>query len=219
VIDGITSEYRVGNANNTTVPDSLSNVVFEQFLGISKAFWFVFVIMLLVGVVLRSSAPGRRFQAVGANRRAAWMAGIKVRSYVVTSYVMASVAGGLAAIILSAIVISPGATPGDSYLLGPVAAVVLAGASLTGGLASPLSTWLAAFFVVVLNQMLKVLGLPVNAQPIVFGAAIVLGMLISGDRIAELIGRLLVLRPGLRMMDATVAERPEPATQPGGPAP
>ena len=75
--------------------------------------------------------------------------------------------------------------------------MVLGGAALSGGLASPSSTWVAAFFVTLLNQMLKVLGLTNASQFVVFGLAIVVGMLISGDRIAELIGRLL-LRPSLR---------------------
>jgi len=59
--------------------------------------------------------------------------------------------------------------------------------------------WLVpvAFFVTLLNQMLKVLGLSNASQYVVFGAAIVVGMLISGDRIAEFIGTLL-LRPSLR---------------------
>ena len=49
--------------------------------------------------------------------------------------------------------------PAPAYLLGPVAAVVLGGAALSGGLASATSTWAAAFFVTILNQMLIVLGL------------------------------------------------------------
>ena len=55
------------------------------------------------------------------------------------------------------------------------------------------------FFVTLLNQMLKVLGLSNASQYVVFGAAIVVGMLISGDRIAEFIGRML-LRPSLRRL-------------------
>ena len=108
-------------------------------------------------------------------------------------------AAGLAAIFIAGILVSPGVDPGVTYLLGPVAAVVLGGAALSGGLASPTSTWLAAFFVTLLNQMLKVLGLSNASQYVVFGAAIVVGMLISGDRIAEFIGRML-LRPSLRRL-------------------
>ena len=68
---------------------------------------------------------------------------------------------------------------------------MLGGAALSGGLASPWSTWMAAFFIQVLNQMLRILGLDNSWQNVVFGLAIVLGMLISGDRIADVIGRLL----------------------------
>lgn len=211
VLLGITAEYRQANTNNSAVPKRLSDFVFDKVVGVSKTFWFVLVLMLVIGMVIRSTTAGRRFQAVGANRRAAWMAGIRVRVYVVGAYVAASVAAGLAAIFLSGIVVSPGVDPGASYLLGPVAAVVLGGAALSGGLASPASTWLAAFFVTLLNQMLKVLGLSNASQFVVFGAAIVLGMLISGDRVAELVGRLL-LRPSLqRYVDGDVDLRPDTA--------
>jgi ribose transport system permease protein len=117
----------------------------------------------------------------------------------VFAYVAASVAAGIAGTILGGIVVNPGVDPGGSYLLGPVAAVILAGASLTGGLASPTSTWAGAFFVTILNQMLKVIGIVTASQFVVFGVAIIVGMLISGDRIAEVIGRLL-LRPGVQAL-------------------
>ncbi len=211
VLLGITAEYRSGIANSTTVPDSLSNFVFDKVFGVSKTFWFVVILTLVLGLVLRSTTAGRRFQAVGANRRAAWMAGIRVRLYVVGAYVGAAMAAGLAAIFLGGIVVSPGVDPGATYLLSPVAAVVLGGAALSGGLASPASTWVAAFFVQLLNQMLKVLGLSQASQFVVFGTAIVVGMLISGDRIAELIGRLL-LRPSVRnyLGDTDADANPDP---------
>jgi ribose transport system permease protein len=202
ILLGVADEYRIGTANNSTVPRALSDVVFEKFLGVSKVFWFVLVVMVIVSLLLRATPAGRRFQAVGANRRAAWMAGIRVRLYVIFAYMAASVAGGVAGILLGGIVVSPGVDVGAPYLLGPVAAVVLGGAALSGGLASPVSTWVAAFFVTILNQMLRVLGLSNASQYVVFGSAIVLGMLISGDRIADIVGRLL-LRPGIRKLVAS----------------
>jgi ribose transport system permease protein len=78
-------------------------------------------------------------------------------------------------------------------LLAPIAAVVIAGASLSGGLASATSTWIAALALTLLTQMLRILGLSTAMQFIVFGAAIIVGMLVSGDRVASLLGR--VLRP------------------------
>jgi hypothetical protein len=68
---------------------------------------------------------------------------------------------------------------------------VIAGASLSGGLASATSTWIAALALTLLTQMLRILGLSTAMQFVVFGAAIVVGMLISGDRVASILGRVL----------------------------
>jgi ribose/xylose/arabinose/galactoside ABC-type transport system permease subunit len=75
--------------------------------------------------------------------------------------------------------------------LGPIAAVVIGGASLTGGLASPLSTFAAALFLTGLNQMLRTMGLPTALQFVVFGVVIIGGMLVSGDRIVRGVEHLL----------------------------
>ena len=68
---------------------------------------------------------------------------------------------------------------------------MIAGASLSGGLASPTSTWVAAGALTLLTQVLLIKGLSAALQFIVFGAAIIVGMLISGDRVAALLGRAL----------------------------
>ena len=98
-----------------------------------------------------------------------------------------------AAVLLAGIRINVDPRFGAAYLLAPIAAVVIAGASLSGGLASATSTWVAALALTFLTQMLLIMGLRPGMQFIVFGAAIIVGMLISGDRIASLLGR--VLRP------------------------
>jgi ribose/xylose/arabinose/galactoside ABC-type transport system permease subunit len=98
---------------------------------------------------------------------------------------------GLAGILLAGFIRSPTLGLGASYLLAPIAAAVIGGASLTGGLASVASTWAAAFFLAVLNQTLRVLGLSSALQFVAFGAAIIGGMVVSGDRIIKLVERLL----------------------------
>ena len=198
ILVGITQRYRLGEGNAGQVPPALSSWVFRKpFLGISWVFWAGIVVAIVVALLLRSTNLGRRFQAVGANPRAAWIAGIHVRTHVLAAYVASAVAGGVAGILLAGVIVQPDSDPGQPYLFGPIAAVVLAGTSLTGGLSSAASVWVAAFALTLLNQMLRVLGLNTALQYIVFGAAIVIGMVISGDRIAAILGRLLE-RPAVR---------------------
>ena len=174
------------------VPSRLSDFAQNRPVGIiSLVFWVGAGITLAVALLLRYTAPGRRFQAVGANPRAAWMAGVHVRAYVVFAYAAAGTLYAVAAVLLAGVRISVDPSFGAAYLLAPIAAVVIAGASLSGGLASATSTWMAALALTLLNQMLLILGIKTGWQFIVFGAAIIVGMLISGDRIASLLGRLL----------------------------
>jgi ribose transport system permease protein len=186
-------KYSRGVAEESDVPPALSSWAAEKPLGISAVFWTGAALTLAVALALRYTGPGRRFQAVGANPRAAWMAGVHVRTHVVFAYLAAGTLYAAAAVLFAGVRISVDPGFGSEYLLAPIAAVVIAGASLSGGLASATSTWVAAFALTLLTQMLRILGLSTAMQFVVFGGAIIVGMLVSGDRVASLLGH--VLRP------------------------
>lgn len=191
VVRGITIEYAAGVANEASVPENLSSWSTGQFLGVNHIFWVGLIVTVVLALLIRYTSLGRRFQSVGANPRAAWIAGIPVKLYVAGAYGFAGMLYGLAGILLAGLIGSPTLGLGASYLLAPIAAVVIGGASLTGGLASVTSTWAAAFFLTILNQLLRVLGLSTSLQFVAFGIAIVGGMIVTGDRIITLVEKLL----------------------------
>jgi ribose transport system permease protein len=191
VVGGYGIEYAADVAKESAVPEGMSTWAIDQVLGASWIFWVGIIVTLFIVLFIRYTEAGRRFQSVGANPMAAWIAGIHVNTYVVFAYAVAGILYGLAGILLAAFIRSPTLRLGAPYLLAPIAAVVIGGASLTGGLASPISTWAAAFFLTLLNQMLGVLGLSSAWQFTAFGAAIVAGMIISGDRIITFVEGLL----------------------------
>jgi ribose transport system permease protein len=194
VVIGILNRYYTTIAIQSSVPPGLSTWTSNRFLGLSYIFWTGVVLTLLAVVLFRYTSVGRRFQVVGANPVAANVTGLRISLYQISAYVVAAVLYAIAGILLAAFLRSPGVTIGAPYLLGPIAAVVIGGASLTGGLASPLSTWAAAFFLAALNQMMRVMGLPTALQFVVFGLVIVGGMLVSGDRIIKAVERVIRLR-------------------------
>ena len=182
------------------VPSGLGSWATHRQLGISNVFWTGVAITLVVALVIRYTTIGRRFQAVGANPRAAWIAGLRVRTNVVLAYTAAGALYALAAVLLAGISGSIDPSFGSTYLLSPIAAVVIGGAALAGGLASTTSTWVAALALTLLTQMLVILGLSAAMQYVVFGAAIIAGMIVSGDRVAAALGR------GLRLMNPPPVE-------------
>jgi ribose transport system permease protein len=185
------AKYARGVAYESSVPPALSSWALTKPLGLSWVFWLGVLLTLVVALFMRYTGAGRRFQAVGANSRAAWMSGIHVRTHVVLAYTAAGALYGAATVLLASVRGSVDFAFGADYLLAPVAAVVIAGASLAGGLASVTSTWVAALALTLLTQVLLVLGLSQAMQFVVFGAAIVAGMIVSGDRIAAGLGKVL----------------------------
>jgi ribose/xylose/arabinose/galactoside ABC-type transport system permease subunit len=200
IVFGIVNRYSQTIGIQAPVPEGLSAWTSARFLGMTRTFWIGVAIALVLVAIFRFTTAGRRFQVVGANPIASNVLGLRVNVNQIAAYVMAAVLYATAGVLLAAFLRSPAATFGSSYLLGPIAAVVIGGASLTGGLASPISTWVAAFFLAGLNQMMRVLGLPTALQFVVFGLVIIGGMLVSGDRIIKGVEQVLRdrSRPGRR---------------------
>ena len=163
----------------------------EKWLGISVVFWTGAALTLAVAFLLRYSAPAGAFRPwVRTRGPPGWRACMSGRMSSSRTRRRGPSTGWRRSCLPAS---APASTRsfGDAYLLAPIAAVVIAGASLSGGLASATSTWVAALALMFLTQMLLILGLWPGMQFIVFGAAIIVGMLISGDRIASLLGRVL----------------------------
>ena len=190
VIGGV-NRYASTFPVQSRVPPGLSDWISTRILGVSPVFWTGVGLTIVLIVGLRYIAVGRKFQAVGANPVASNVAGVQVNHHRILVYVVAAVFYAIAGVALAGLLRNPGVGAGTTYLLGPIAAVVIGGASLTGGLASPLSTFVAALFLTGLNQMLRVMGLPTSLQFVVFGLVIIGGMLVSGDRIIRGVEQLL----------------------------
>jgi ribose transport system permease protein len=196
IVVGLVSRYVRTFPIQSSVPPGLSRWATTRTAGASPIFWIGVATTLLFIVALRYTSVGRRFQVVGANPVSSHVMGIRVMLTQILVYVGAAVLYALAGIALAAQLRNPGVNIGSPYLLGPIAAVVIGGASLAGGLASPLSTFVAAFFLTGLNQMMRSLGLATSLQFLVFGLVIIGGMLISGDRIIKGVEAVLRERRG-----------------------
>ncbi|RBP07313.1 ribose transport system permease protein [Roseiarcus fermentans] len=134
------------------------------------------VLIAIAQAMLLLTVSGRRFEAVGDNPDAALAAGIRVLRYQVGSYVLAGVCYAIAAILLAAFLKTPGVFIGDTYLLPSVAAVVLGGTALTGGVGNVGASAIAALFLTQLGQLVLSIGAPTAVQLLIQSGAIAVGM-------------------------------------------
>jgi ribose transport system permease protein len=191
VVIGVVNRYGRTFPVQSQVPSGWSSWTFTRIFGMSPVFWLGLLLTIALIFGFRYTSVGRRFQVVGANPVASRVVGIRVNGHQILVYVVAAVFYAFAGVALAGLLRTPGVAAQTQYLLGPIAAVVIGGASLTGGLASALSTFVAAIFLTGLNQMLLTLGLPTALQFVVFGLVIIGGMLVSGDRIIKATERVL----------------------------
>ncbi|MBB5751325.1 ABC transporter permease [Prosthecomicrobium pneumaticum] len=179
IVGGITLWYRQGLAAEAKVPETLATFAGQRAFGLPISVWFALGLAVLLTVGLRKTVAGRRFEAVGANPRAAHASGIRTMRYQAAAFVLASLLYGVLAILLSGFIRNPTLEVGNPYLLAPIAAAVLGGTAISGGIGSMIAVLGASLFVMQLDQASKMMGLATSWQLIVQGAAIAAGMWLS----------------------------------------
>jgi putative xylitol transport system permease protein len=133
-------------------------------------------------VILNKSIFGRYVYAVGGNEKSARTSGIKTAQVKILVYTLAGFLAGLAGIILTAKTGSAQTNAGSSYELDAIAAAVIGGASLTGGVGRLSGTLFGALIMGVMNNGLDILGVQSFYQLIIKGALIVTAVIIDPSR-------------------------------------
>lgn len=128
-------------------------------------------------VVLRFTLFGRHVYAVGGNERAAIVAGLRPALIKVWVYGLMGLAAGLAGIVISSRVMTGSPVAGLGYELDAIAAVVIGGTSLAGGVGGVGGTLVGALIIGVMNNGLDLLNVSSYYQQIIKGAIIVCAVL------------------------------------------
>jgi ribose/xylose/arabinose/galactoside ABC-type transport system permease subunit len=124
-------------------------------------------------VVLRHSAYGRAIYALGGNREAARLCGLPVRWLDASVYLVVGLCAGLGGFLLTSRLDSAEAVAGSQYELSVIAAVVIGGTSLFGGVGTVFGTVVGTVLVGVLLNGLVILNVSSYVQQIIIGGVIV----------------------------------------------
>lgn len=116
---------------------------------------------------------GRHVYAIGSNREAAFHAGVAVDGTLVGVYTLAGLLTGLAGMIAMSRTVSAQPTAGAGAELDVIAAVVIGGASLSGGRGTIVGTLVGTLLISFLRNGCTLVGISTNAQLIVIGVVIV----------------------------------------------
>ncbi|MGO9397683.1 MAG: ABC transporter permease [Xanthobacteraceae bacterium] len=147
----------------------LRDNLFDQ---VPVSFCIVFVAVTAVAFVVRKLRFGRRLYMVGSDPQSAALVGVSVKSTVVGAYALCGLGAGCAGLFLLARSGVGMATEASGMELQSIAAAIIGGVALTGGVGSPFGTLLGALFVEMLTNGLNLLGVSPFFEEITTGAVI-----------------------------------------------
>jgi len=170
-----------GNISNG-YPISIKN---HSFLEIGKGYIanipipviIMFFIFIIFHILLSKTKYGAYVYAIGGNQNAAFLSGINISKNLVFVYVISGLLSALSGIILASRLFSGQPSAGSGFELDAIAAVILGGTSLIGGIGNLVGTIFGAFTISILLNGLALLGVSYYNQLIIRGFVIMFALL------------------------------------------
>ena len=150
-----------------------------EFLAVPWLIWTAIAVVIVSWFILRKTILGLHIYAVGGNAQAARLTGIKVTTVFLFVYAINGLFSGVAGAMSSSRLYAANGNWGVGYELDAIAAVVLGGTSLNGGIGSIWGTVIGALIIGVMNNGLTILGLSSFWQYVAKGVVIVLAVLLD----------------------------------------
>jgi ribose transport system permease protein len=150
--------------------------------GLPAPFIYLVILAAVMGVVLHHTTFGRHVYALGGNEKAAELTGISVVRVKIEVYVICALAAGLQGIIISGWLGSAPANMATSYELNVIAAAVIGGANLAGGIGGPLGAIVGCVLLEVIRNGLVLAQVNSYWQQTLVGMIIILAVLVDRAR-------------------------------------
>ncbi|WP_424932339.1 ABC transporter permease [Amaricoccus macauensis] len=143
------------------------------FPGIPYPAILLLIVALAAAYLLRRRQIGRHIYATGSNEEAARLSGVRVDQVKLTAYTMSGALAGLAGNVLMSRLVTAQPSEGVMYELDAIAAAVIGGASLSGGVGTISGTMIGAFIIGILRNGLNMAGVSAFIQQIVIGLVVI----------------------------------------------
>lgn len=176
--------YMTGGAPVYGMPMEFSNVFgFGQLLGIPSPVWVCFIFVVLLTLLANWTRTGRYFYAVGGNIKAAELSGINTQRLLMLAYVISGAVAAICGMLLTARLDTGEANIGANLPLESIAACVIAGVSLRGGVGRIENVVLGALFIGLIQNGMNLARIESYLQTVVIGALLILAVIADQIRL------------------------------------
>ena len=155
------------------LPDAFNMISTTNFLGINIAVWFLIIMAILVEFVLRKTAYGRSIYAIGGNRETARLSGLRVDRISMSVYMISGLCASISGIFISSRIASAQVTTGQTYEMDVIAATIIGGTSLFGGVGTAIGAFFGALFMTFLKSGIVSMRMSAHWQNVVIGIILI----------------------------------------------
>ncbi len=161
---------------------------FGNLLGVHLPIWIAALLAIITYLFVNRTRQGRYFYAVGGNLKAARLSGINTRVTLFATYVLSALLAAIAGMLLTARLDTGEANVGASMPLESIAACVIAGVSLRGGVGRVENVVLGALFIVLVQNGMNLARIGSYLQMVVLGALLILAVIADQIRLRYIAG-------------------------------
>ncbi|MGC4018167.1 MAG: ABC transporter permease [Muricomes sp.] len=137
------------------------------------------VIIVVMAIIQKYTSYGRIVIACGSNRTAVQLAGINVKRYICSCYMVSGLLASIAGMFIASRTQTAASTLGKGGELDAIAACVIGGASLAGGKGNVIKTVIGALIIALISNIMNLKGVPAYPQEIVKGCIIIAAVLLQ----------------------------------------
>ncbi len=179
VAQGATFAYAKGGTPSGGVAPLLADLTTRNVAGIRWITFLAIAFVIAVELILRKSRYGQMLYLIGSNRESARLSGIPINRYVTLTYVLSGMFGGFAGLMLLGFAGTANLNLGGDYLLLSIAAVVIGGTSLAGGVGSYLRTAVGSVTLMILTTFLLSVGISDAIRQVITGGLLLVLLLFN----------------------------------------
>lgn len=178
--------YWVSDTRSVGIPSELRDRTLSwasgQAFGVPAEVWVGLFALAVLSALLQLTPFGRLVRGVGAQEQAVIASGIGVERIKILAFVLSGLMAALAGIVMAARLGSGSPTLANEFLLPAIAAVIVGGTAITGGVGSVWRTFVGALIIQVVRIGMTFVGISVFAQQIIFGALLIAAVAVTMDR-------------------------------------
>lgn len=178
VAQGVTYWYMAGETIHGFPPDFRA-IGSGYFLGVPIPVYLMAVFLGVGSFFARRTTWGQEIYAIGANPVAARLSGIPINRRLVLVFVVSGAMAGLASLVFLARLNSAEGDIGDALTLPAIAAVLIGGTSLFGGVGTMFGTFVGALLLTLIVNGMNLLSVSASWQPLVTGAILIIAVYID----------------------------------------